>query len=99
MLAHSAKQTRRVNAFGGERGGVGADRGAVGVHNQKGPTGGAEMGAKWAEEIGKWQRWARGGWFTREVGWKFTESGLQMGGGGFYKGEVGLAEFTEVGRR
>jgi hypothetical protein len=39
MLAHSAKQTGRVNAFGGERGRFGADRGAVGERNKKGCVG------------------------------------------------------------
>jgi hypothetical protein len=50
MLAHSTKQTRRVNAFGGERGRFGAHRGAVGERNQKGCGGQAgrtDMGTRW----------------------------------------------------
>jgi hypothetical protein len=52
------QQTRRVNAFGGERGRFGADRGVVGEHNQKGcggQAGGAEMGARWAEVGRRWR--------------------------------------------
>jgi hypothetical protein len=78
MSAHSAKQTRRVNAFGGERGRFGANSGAVEERNQKKAAVDRQMAPRWVRggrRVGR--RWRSRRW--PGVCGKLTGSGREMG--------------------